>query len=104
MVEKESNDMEAAYISNAPQHRLPAFCSLPPQRLSQKVSTPHPLIGSAAPRSKTLHHTEKSQKLGITRLRNPLEELKPSCGGANVGHVSHTQTGTCWKPGNSLLG
>ncbi|MEJ1271258.1 trophinin associated protein [Cricetulus griseus] len=63
-----------------------------PRRLSQKVSTPHPLIGSAAPRSKTLHHTEKSQKLGITRLRNPLEELKPSCGGANVGHVSHTQT------------
>ncbi|ERE81186.1 tastin-like protein [Cricetulus griseus] len=63
-----------------------------PRRLSQKVSTPHPLIGSAAPRSKTLHHTEKSQKLGITRLRNPLEELKPSCGGANVEHVSHTQT------------
>ncbi|CAH6791446.1 Troap [Phodopus roborovskii] len=65
-----------------------------PRRLAQKppLSTQRPLSNSAGPRSKTLHHTEKTQKLGITQLRNPLEELQPSCGGPNVELVPPTQT------------
>ncbi|XP_052604853.1 tastin isoform X2 [Peromyscus californicus insignis] len=66
-----------------------------PRRLAQKppLSTQRPLIDSAGLRPKTSHQTEKSQRLGgITQLRNPLEELKPSSGGPNVGFVPHPQT------------
>ncbi|KAL1767172.1 hypothetical protein HispidOSU_004201 [Sigmodon hispidus] len=65
-----------------------------PRRLTQKppFSTQRPLIDSAGLRSKTLHQTEISQRLGTTQLRNPLEELKLSPGGPNDGLVPHPQT------------
>ncbi|KAH0510688.1 Tastin [Microtus ochrogaster] len=56
------------------------------------LSTQSPLIDSSGLKSKTLHQKEKSQRLGSTQLRNPLEELKPSSGRPNVGLVSQPQT------------
>ncbi|XP_038198108.1 tastin [Arvicola amphibius] len=56
------------------------------------LSTQSPLIDSAGLKLKTLHQKEKSQRLGSTQLRNPLEELKPSSGRPNVGLVSQPQT------------
>ncbi|XP_028644145.1 tastin [Grammomys surdaster] len=65
-----------------------------PRRPAQKppLSTQRPLTDKAGLGSKTLHQTEKSQRLRTTKLRNPLEELKPSSGGSNVGLVTHPQT------------
>lgn len=78
------------------------FCSPSPQK--PPLSTQRPLIDSAGLKSKTLHQKEKSQRVGSTQLRNPLEELKPSSGRSNVGLVSQPQKGTCWKLGNGLFG
>ncbi|XP_005353991.1 LOW QUALITY PROTEIN: tastin [Microtus ochrogaster] len=66
------------------------FCSPSPQK--PPLSTQSPLIDSSGLKSKTLHQKEKSQRLGSTQLRNPLEELKPSSGRPNVGLVSQPQT------------
>uniref|UniRef100_A0A673TH63 Trophinin associated protein n=2 Tax=Suricata suricatta TaxID=37032 RepID=A0A673TH63_SURSU len=60
--------------------------------LVQKLSIQHP-VDSAGPTPKVTHQTEKSEKsLGSTQLRNPLEELKPSPGGQNVGPRPPPQT------------
>ncbi|KAM8801186.1 tastin [Rhynchonycteris naso] len=57
-----------------------------PKRLEQKFSIQSPLVDSVGPRPRTTHQTEKSGRLvGSTPLRNPLEELRPSPGGQNVG-------------------
>ncbi|XP_066110908.1 tastin isoform X2 [Saccopteryx bilineata] len=57
-----------------------------PKRLEQKFSIQNPLVDSAGPRPRATHQTEKSGRLvGSTPLRNPLEELRPSPGGQNVG-------------------
>lgn len=70
-----------------------------PQRLEQKFSIRHPLVGSAGPRPKTSHQTEKSERLvGSTQLRNPLGELRPSPRRQNVGPGPPPHTGTCWRP------
>ncbi|XP_027981390.1 tastin isoform X3 [Eumetopias jubatus] len=59
-----------------------------PKRLVQKLS-----FDSAGPRRKVTHQTEKSERLvGSTQLRNPLEELRPSPGGQNVGPRPPPQT------------
>ncbi|XP_048221030.1 tastin [Perognathus longimembris pacificus] len=53
------------------------------------------LVDSASPRLKAMHQTEKSQSLvGNAQQRNPLEELKPSPGGQNVGPGPPPQTGS----------
>ncbi|XP_051016284.1 tastin [Acomys russatus] len=56
-----------------------------PRRLAQKppLGTQHLPIDTAGLRPKTLHQTEKSQKLGTTQIRNPLGEIKPRSGGSN---------------------
>ena len=74
----------------------------PAQKPPRSTQRQRPLTDTAGLRSKTLHQTEKSPSLKT--LRNPLEELKPSSGGSNVGLVTHPQTGTCSRPGGSLLG
>ncbi|XP_053413254.1 tastin isoform X2 [Nycticebus coucang] len=59
-----------------------------PKKWMQKpnLSIQRPLLDSAGPRPKTTHQTDTSQRLvGITELRNPLEELRPNPGGQNVG-------------------
>ncbi|XP_034858630.1 tastin [Mirounga leonina] len=59
-----------------------------PKRLVQKLS-----LDSAGPRPKVTHQTEKSERLvGSTQLRNPLEELRPSPRGQNVGPRPPPQT------------
>ncbi|XP_021098793.1 tastin isoform X2 [Heterocephalus glaber] len=66
-----------------------------PRSLVQKppLSIQHTLVDSAGGRSKAIHQTEKSQKLmAITQLRNPLEELRPSHVGQNVGLRPPPQT------------
>lgn len=56
-------------------------------------SIQHPLVDSAGPRPKTTCQTEKSQRsVGVTQLRNPLEELRPSPGKQNVGSGPTPQT------------
>ncbi|KAM4883000.1 tastin isoform 2-T2 [Thomomys bottae] len=67
-----------------------------PRSLVQKppLGIQHSFVDSASPRLKATHQTEKSQNLvGITQPRNPLEELKPSPGGQNVGPGPPPQTG-----------
>ncbi|XP_070645272.1 tastin isoform X3 [Bos indicus] len=64
-----------------------------PKRLGQKLSIQRPLADSAGPRLKATRQTEQSEKLvGSTQLRNPLEELRPSHGGQNVGPRPPPQT------------
>ncbi|KAM9760761.1 tastin isoform 2-T2 [Dama dama] len=64
-----------------------------PRRLGQKLSIQRPLADSAGPRLKATCQTEQSEKLvGSPQLRNPLEELKPSHGGQNVGLRPPPQT------------
>uniref|UniRef100_A0A8C5P056 Trophinin associated protein n=1 Tax=Jaculus jaculus TaxID=51337 RepID=A0A8C5P056_JACJA len=66
-----------------------------PRRLVQKppLSTSRSLVDAAGSRRKALHQTEKSQRLmGVTQLRNPLEELKPSPGEQNVQYGPPPQT------------
>ncbi|XP_031211058.1 tastin isoform X2 [Mastomys coucha] len=65
-----------------------------PRTPAQKplLSTRRPLTDTAGLRLKTLRQTEKSQRLRTTQPRNPLEELKPSSGGSNVGLVTHPLT------------
>ncbi|XP_054446832.1 tastin isoform X2 [Pteronotus mesoamericanus] len=64
-----------------------------PKRLEQKISIQRPLADSACPRPKATHQTEKSERLvGSTLLRNPLEELRPSPRGQNVGPGPPPQT------------
>ncbi|ELV10871.1 Tastin [Tupaia chinensis] len=66
-----------------------------PRILVQKPppSIQHPLVDSAGPRPKTTCQTEKSQRsVGVTQLRNPLEELRPSPGKQNVGSGPTPQT------------
>uniref|UniRef100_A0A8C8ZXF3 Trophinin associated protein n=1 Tax=Prolemur simus TaxID=1328070 RepID=A0A8C8ZXF3_PROSS len=66
-----------------------------PRRWVQKpmLSTQRPVVDSAGPRLKATHQTETSQRLvGITQLRNPLEELRPNPGGQNVGPGPPLQT------------
>nr|XP_020769434.1 tastin isoform X2 [Odocoileus virginianus texanus] len=64
-----------------------------PRRLGQKLSIQRPLADSAGPRLKVTCQTEQSEKLvGSPQLRNPLEELRPSHGGQNVGPRPPTQT------------
>ncbi|KAK2493067.1 hypothetical protein MC885_021560 [Smutsia gigantea] len=56
-----------------------------PRRLVQKLGVQRPLQDSAGPLPEATL-TEKSEKLvGSIQLRNPLEELRPSPGGQNVG-------------------
>uniref|UniRef100_A0A8C6MPX4 Trophinin associated protein n=1 Tax=Mus spicilegus TaxID=10103 RepID=A0A8C6MPX4_MUSSI len=62
----------------------------PAQKPPRSTQRQRPLTDTAGLRSKTLHQTEKSPSLKT--LRNPLEELKPSSGGSNVGLVTHPQT------------
>ncbi|XP_019274788.2 tastin isoform X4 [Panthera pardus] len=63
-----------------------------PKRLVQKLSIQHP-VDSAGPTPKVTHQTEKSERsLESTQLRNPLEELRPSPGGQNVGPRPPPQT------------
>ncbi|XP_069436955.1 tastin isoform X4 [Ovis canadensis] len=64
-----------------------------PKRLGQKLNIQRPLADSAGPRLKATRQTEQSEKLlGSTQLRNPLEELRPSHGGQNVGPRPPPQT------------
>ncbi|XP_053517437.1 tastin isoform X2 [Artibeus jamaicensis] len=64
-----------------------------PKRLEQKTSIQRPLLDSAFPRPKATHQEEKSERLvGSTLLRNPLEELRPSHKGQNVGPGPPPQT------------
>ncbi|XP_047724382.1 tastin isoform X1 [Prionailurus viverrinus] len=63
-----------------------------PKRLVQKLSIQRP-VDSAGPTPKVTHQTEKSERsLESTQLRNPLEELRPSPGGQNVGPRPPPQT------------
>ncbi|XP_040344184.1 tastin isoform X4 [Herpailurus yagouaroundi] len=63
-----------------------------PKRLVQKLSIQRS-VDSAGPRPKVTHQTEKSERsLESTQLRNPLEELRPSPGGQNVGPRPPPQT------------
>uniref|UniRef100_A0A2I3GP83 Trophinin associated protein n=1 Tax=Nomascus leucogenys TaxID=61853 RepID=A0A2I3GP83_NOMLE len=66
-----------------------------PRRWVQKppLNIQRPLVDSAGPRPKARHQTETSQRLvGITQPRNPLEELRPSPRGQNVGPGPPAQT------------
>ncbi|KAM4839536.1 tastin [Urocitellus parryii] len=66
-----------------------------PRRLVQKppLSIQRPLVDSAGARLKTTPQTEKSQRsMGHTQLRNPLEELRSSPRGQNVGPGLPPQT------------
>ncbi|XP_021490637.1 tastin isoform X3 [Meriones unguiculatus] len=80
--------------------RCPDFSSAKSSSLDQEnqdprkppLGTQHPLTDTAGFRPKTFHQTEKSQRLGVTQPREPLEELKPSPGGSNVGLVTHPET------------
>ncbi|XP_036886904.1 tastin isoform X2 [Sturnira hondurensis] len=63
-----------------------------PKRL-EKISIQRPLLDSACPRPKATHQEEKSERLvGSTLPRNPLEELRPSPRGQNVGPGPPPQT------------
>ncbi|XP_060513718.1 tastin isoform X3 [Panthera onca] len=63
-----------------------------PKRLVQKLSIQRP-VDSAGPTPKVTHQMEKSERsLESTQLRNPLEELRPSPGGQNVGPRPPPQT------------
>lgn len=88
-----SSYKEAAHTSNAE-----FFCTPFPQRLEQKFTIQRPLVDSAG-QPKATHQTEKSERLvGSTLLRNPLEQLRPSPKGQNVGPGPPSQTGICWRP------
>uniref|UniRef100_A0A2K6UW06 Trophinin associated protein n=1 Tax=Saimiri boliviensis boliviensis TaxID=39432 RepID=A0A2K6UW06_SAIBB len=66
-----------------------------PRRWIQKppLNIQHPHVDSAGPRPKARHQAETSQRLvGTTQHRNPLEELRPSPGGQNVGSGPPAQT------------
>ncbi|KAM5335678.1 tastin isoform 2-T2 [Glossophaga mutica] len=64
-----------------------------PKRLEQKTSIQRPPLDSACPKPKATHQEEKSERLvGSTLLRNPLEELRPSPRGQNVGPGPPPQT------------
>nr|XP_054520247.1 tastin isoform X4 [Pan troglodytes] len=66
-----------------------------PRRWVQKppLNIQRPLVDSAGPRPKARHQAETSQRLvGITQPRNPLEELRPSPRGQNVGPGPPAQT------------
>ncbi|KAL0611590.1 Tastin [Plecturocebus cupreus] len=66
-----------------------------PRRWVQKppLNIQHPHVDSAGPRPKARHQAETSQRLvGTTQPRNPLEELRPSPGGQNVGPGPPAQT------------
>nr|XP_010995719.2 tastin [Camelus dromedarius] len=64
-----------------------------PRRLVQKLSIQPPLADSAGPRPKATLQADQSEKsVGSTQLRNPLEELRPSPGGQNVGPRLPPQT------------
>ncbi|KAK2102209.1 hypothetical protein P7K49_019876 [Saguinus oedipus] len=66
-----------------------------PRRWVQKppLNIQHPHVDSAGPRPKARHQAETSQRLvGTTQHRNPLEELRPSPGGQNVGPGPPAQT------------
>ncbi|XP_008581361.1 PREDICTED: tastin [Galeopterus variegatus] len=66
-----------------------------PRRLVQKTppSIQRPFVDSAGTRAKGSRETKKSQRsVGITQLRNPLEELRPSPGGQNMGAGPPPQT------------
>ncbi|XP_004601860.2 tastin [Sorex araneus] len=66
-----------------------------PKKLVQKFIIQHSLQDSADPRPKVLHQTKKSERLvGSPQFRNPLEELKPSPRGQNVGPGPPLQTET----------
>ncbi|XP_012296896.2 tastin isoform X2 [Aotus nancymaae] len=68
-----------------------------PRRWVQKppLNIQHPHVDSAGPRPKARHQAETSQRLvGTTQHRNPLEELRPSPGGQNVGPGPPAQTET----------
>ncbi|XP_016056728.1 PREDICTED: tastin isoform X2 [Miniopterus natalensis] len=63
-----------------------------PKRLEQKFTIQRPLVDSAG-QPKATHQTEKSERLvGSTLLRNPLEQLRPSPKGQNVGPGPPSQT------------
>ncbi|KAI2565513.1 trophinin associated protein [Homo sapiens] len=66
-----------------------------PRRWVQKppLNIQRPLVDSAGPRPKARHQAETSQRLvGISQPRNPLEELRPSPRGQNVGPGPPAQT------------
>ncbi|XP_014969428.2 tastin isoform X2 [Macaca mulatta] len=66
-----------------------------PRRWLQKppLNIQRPLVDSAGPRPKAKHQAETSQRLvGIPQPRNPLEELRPSPRGQNVGPGPPAQT------------
>ncbi|XP_032150346.1 tastin isoform X5 [Sapajus apella] len=66
-----------------------------PRRWVQKppLNIQHHHVDSAGPRPKARHQAETSQRLvGTTQHRNPLEELRPSPGGQNVGPEPPAQT------------
>ncbi|XP_057342531.1 tastin isoform X1 [Manis pentadactyla] len=64
-----------------------------PRRLVQKLSVQRPFQDSAGLRPEATSQTEKSEKLvGSIQLRNPLEELRPSRRGQNVGPRPPPQT------------
>ncbi|XP_030795116.1 tastin isoform X1 [Rhinopithecus roxellana] len=66
-----------------------------PRKCLQKppLNIQRPLVDSAGPRPKAKHQAETSQRLvGIPQPRNPLEELRPSPRGQNVGPGPSAQT------------
>ncbi|XP_073069672.1 tastin isoform X2 [Manis javanica] len=64
-----------------------------PRRLVQKLGVQRPFQDSAGLRPEATSQTEKSEKLvGSIQLRNPLEELRPSPRGQNVGPRFPPQT------------
>nr|XP_035112800.2 tastin isoform X2 [Callithrix jacchus] len=66
-----------------------------PRRWVQKqpLNIQHPHVDSAGSRPKAKHQAETSRRLvGTTQHRNPLEELRPSPGGQNVGPGPPAQT------------
>uniref|UniRef100_A0A2K6JMJ0 Trophinin associated protein n=1 Tax=Rhinopithecus bieti TaxID=61621 RepID=A0A2K6JMJ0_RHIBE len=66
-----------------------------PSKCLQKppLNIQRPLVDSAGPRPKAKHQAETSQRLvGIPQPRNPLEELRPSPRGQNVGPGPSAQT------------
>uniref|UniRef100_A0A2R8N6G4 Trophinin associated protein n=1 Tax=Callithrix jacchus TaxID=9483 RepID=A0A2R8N6G4_CALJA len=73
-----------------------------PRRWVQKqpLNIQHPHVDSAGSRPKAKHQAETSRRLvGTTQHRNPLEELRPSPGGQNVGPGPPAQTVLVPVPG-----
>ncbi|XP_023066982.1 tastin isoform X2 [Piliocolobus tephrosceles] len=73
-----------------------------PRKWLQKppLNIQRPLVDSAGPRLKAKHQAETSQRLvGIPQPRNPLEELRPSPRGQNVGPGPPAQTVLVPPPG-----